>query len=152
MYVYSSPIGKLGIDVSEKGLRKIEFLEEDVVGVTDEKNEFVGEVEKQLNEYFRGERKSFTLPLNLYGTPFQLKVWEALQTIPYGETRTYKEIAVQIGNPKGYRAVGMANNKNLIPIIIPCHRVIGENGKLVGYAGGVEKKEYLLKMENTRVW
>ncbi len=109
------------------------------------------EVKRQLNEYFRGERKTFDLPLALCGTPFQLKVWEALQTIPYGDTRSYKEIAIQVGSPKGCRAVGMANNKNPIPIIIPCHRVVGGNGKLVGYAGGLDKKEYLLEVENCNI-
>ena len=93
VYVYSSPVGKLGIDVDEKGLRKIEFLKDDAIDVVDGDNELVMEVKRQLNEYFRGERKTFDLPLALCGTPFQLKVWEALQTIPYGDTRSYKEIA-----------------------------------------------------------
>lgn len=151
VYVYSSPVGKLGIDVDEKGLRKIEFLKDDAVDVVDGDNKLVMEVKRQLNEYFCGERKTFDLPLALCGTPFQLKVWEALQTIPYGETRSYKEIAIQVGSPKGCRAVGMANNKNPIPIIIPCHRVVGGNGKLVGYAGGLDKKEYLLEVENCNI-
>lgn len=151
VYVYSSPVGKLGIDVDEKGLRKIEFLKDDAIDVVDGDNELVMEVKRQLNEYFRGERKTFDLPLALCGTPFQLKVWEALQTIPYGDTRSCKEIAIQVGSPKGCRAVGMANNKNPIPIIIPCHRVVGGNGKLVGYAGGLDKKEYLLEVENCNI-
>lgn len=151
VYVYSSPVGKLGIDVDEKGLRKIEFLKDDAIDVVDGDNELVMEVKRQLNEYFRGERKTFDLPLALCGTPFQLKVWEALQTIPYGDTRSYKEIAIQVGSPKGCHAVGMANNKNPIPIIIPCHRVVGGNGKLVGYAGGLDKKEYLLEVENCNI-
>lgn len=104
-------------------------------------------VMNQLAEYFNGSRKEFTLTLNPRGTDFQLKVWEELRQIPYGETRSYSEIAKRIGNPKGQRAVGMANNKNPIGIIIPCHRVVGKNGDLVGYAGGLEYKERLLALE-----
>lgn len=101
----------------------------------------------QLAEYFQGTRNNFSLPLQPAGTPFQQKVWDALCTIPYGETRSYKEIAVQIQNPKGCRAVGMANNRNPIMVVIPCHRVIGSNGALVGYAGGLRSKEWLLEHE-----
>lgn len=101
----------------------------------------------QLDEYFAGKRKSFDLPFALKGTVFQKKVWNALCDIPYGETRSYKDIAIAIGNPKACRAVGMANNKNPITIAFPCHRVIGSTGKLVGYAGGLEMKEGLLAME-----
>lgn len=103
--------------------------------------------ERQLSEYFSGKRNTFDLKLNPKGTEFMKKVWEELLNIPYGETRTYKEIAEKIGNPKGARAVGMANNKNPIPIIIPCHRVIGKNKKLVGYALGLDMKEFLLNLE-----
>lgn len=103
---------------------------------------------KELEEYFEGKRKKFDLPLEQEGTLFQKKVWNALEKIPYGETRTYKEIAKFIGNEKASRAVGMANNKNNIPIIIPCHRVIGSNGKLVGYALGLDMKQYLLDLES----
>ena len=105
------------------------------------------EAEKQLKEYFSGKRKQFEIPVNPKGTEFMKKVWQELQKIPYGETRTYKEIASKVGCEKGARAVGMANNKNPIPIIIPCHRVIGANGKLVGYALGLEMKEQLLELE-----
>ena len=103
--------------------------------------------EIQLSEYFSGKRNTFDLKLNSKGTDFMKKVWRELLNIPYGETRTYKEIAEKIGNPKGARAVGMANNKNPIPIIIPCHRVIGKNKKLVGYALGLDMKEFLLNLE-----
>ena len=102
---------------------------------------------KELEEYFAGKRKEFDLPLEQEGTEFQKKVWEALERIPYGETRTYKDVAKIVGNEKASRAVGMANNKNSIPIIIPCHRVIGSNGKLVGYALGLDMKKYLLDLE-----
>ena len=103
----------------------------------------------QLDEYFHGKRTTFSLPFKLTGTPFQLAVWKELQNIPYGQTTSYKEIAQKINKPKAYRAVGMANNKNPLPIIIPCHRVIGSNGKLIGYAGGLNLKNYLLELEKS---
>ena len=105
------------------------------------------EGERQLQAYFNGKLQKFDLPLDAAGTPFQLKVWEALRQIPYGETRSYKDIAIAVENPKGVRAIGMANNRNPISIITPCHRVIGTSGKLVGYAGGLHLKEYLLNHE-----
>lgn len=103
----------------------------------------------QLDEYFQGKRTVFSLPFKLTGTPFQLAVWKELQNIPYGQTTSYKEIAQKINKPKACRAVGMANNKNPLPIIIPCHRVIGSNGKLIGYAGGLKLKNYLLELEKS---
>lgn len=103
----------------------------------------------QLDEYFQGKRTTFSLPFKLTGTPFQLAVWKELQNIPYGKTTSYKEIAQKINKPKACRAVGMANNKNPLPIIIPCHRVIGSNGKLIGYAGGLKLKNYLLELEQS---
>lgn len=106
------------------------------------------ETVKQLNEYFQGKRQIFDLPLDFEGTEFQHKVWQALLTIPFGETRSYKQIAEQIGNVKAVRAVGATNGKNPISIITPCHRVVGANGKLVGFAGGLENKDILLKIEN----
>jgi methylated-DNA-[protein]-cysteine S-methyltransferase len=102
---------------------------------------------EQLTEYFDGKRKNFTIPLAPQGTAFQIKVWEALQKIPYGETQSYGEIAVMIGNPKASRAVGMANHRNPIVIIIPCHRVIGHDGSLTGFGGGLELKRRLLELE-----
>lgn len=105
------------------------------------------ETQKQLNEYFAGQRQKFDVPLYFEGTEFQQKVWQALLTIPFGETRSYKQIAEQIGNVKAVRAVGAANGKNPISIIAPCHRVVGTNGKLVGFAGGLENKDILLKIE-----
>lgn len=109
--------------------------------------EFTKTVMMQLKEYLEGNRETFEIPYEVKGTVFQKKVWKALCDIPYGETRTYKEIAIAVGNEKASRAVGMANNKNPIAIVIPCHRVIGANGKLVGYAGGLDMKEMLLKLE-----
>ena len=107
-------------------------------------------LKEQLDEYFDGKRRTFEIPIRPKGTAFQLRDWEELQRIPYGETRTYKDIAQAIGCPKGYRAVGLANNRNPVIILIPCHRVVGSNGKLVGYAGGVDLKEKLLEIEGIR--
>ena len=107
----------------------------------------IKEAHQQLSEYLKGERKSFDLPLRMKGTDFQQRVWNALLKIPYGETRSYKQIAEAIGNPKAVRAVGMANNRNPLLIVVPCHRVIGADGKLVGYAAGLDKKAFLLRLE-----
>ncbi|MCL2720861.1 MAG: methylated-DNA--[protein]-cysteine S-methyltransferase [Treponema sp.] len=107
----------------------------------------IKETIKQLDEYFSGKRKTFDLPLNAQGTEFQKKVWQVLKAIPYGQTCSYEQIAIKTGNPKACRAVGLSNNKNPIVIIIPCHRVIGKNGKLTGYAGGLELKQKLLDLE-----
>jgi methylated-DNA-[protein]-cysteine S-methyltransferase len=101
----------------------------------------------QFSQYFEGKRNSFDLPVDLYGTPFQIRVWQSLLNIPYGQTRSYKDIALEIGIPKAVRAIGGANNRNPVPIIVPCHRVIGTNGALVGYGGGLEVKETLLNIE-----
>lgn len=105
------------------------------------------ETQKQLTEYFAGKRQQFDLPLDFAGTEFQHKVWQALLSIPFGETRSYRDIAEQIGNVKAVRAVGAANGKNPISIIAPCHRVVGANGKLVGFAGGLHNKDILLRLE-----
>ena len=107
------------------------------------------ETQKQLNEYFAGKRQQFDLPLDFEGTEFQQKVWQALLTIPFGQTRSYRDIAEQVGNVKAVRAVGAANGKNPISIIAPCHRVVGANGKLVGFAGGLDNKDILLKLESS---
>jgi methylated-DNA-[protein]-cysteine S-methyltransferase len=109
------------------------------------------QVVEQLEAYFAGERTEFDLALDLVGTSFQKRVWEALLTIPYGETRSYGEIARQIGAPGAFRAVGLANGHNPIGIIVPCHRVIGSNGSLTGYGGGLDRKRALLELEKSRV-
>lgn len=106
------------------------------------------QLEKEINEYFEGKRKQFTVPLDLKGTPFQLKIWEILQEIPYGQTRSYADQARRLGNPGAVRAVARANGDNRIAIIIPCHRVIGSDGKLVGYGGGLHRKQFLLELES----
>ena len=108
----------------------------------------IKEAYRQFSEYLTGERKSFDLPFKLTGTDFQNRVWKALCEIPYGETRSYKQIAEAIGNPKAVRAVGMANNRNPLLVLVPCHRVIGSNRQLVGYAAGLDKKQFLLHLEN----
>ena len=109
---------------------------------------FLRKIAKEIEEYLSGKRKNFNIPLKLYGTDFQISVWEALLTIPYGETRSYREVAEQIGNVKACRAVGMANHRNPIAIIVPCHRVIGADGSLTGFAGGLALKRYLLELED----
>lgn len=114
-----------------------------------EESPLIRETKRQLDDYFAGTRKDFEIPLKPSGTEFQTKVWKALKKIPYAETRSYKQIAEQVGYPKAYRAVGHANNQNPISIIIPCHRVIGANGKMVGYGGGIGIKEKLLTLENS---
>lgn len=111
---------------------------------------FLAKAKEQLHDYFQGGKDSFDLPLDLYGTPFQKRVWAALTEIPYGETRSYKQIALAIGMPTAVRAIGGANNRNPIPIVIPCHRVVGSNGALVGYGGGLNIKEQLLQLENAK--
>ena len=108
-------------------------------------------VKQQLEQYFAGQRQQFNLPLDFQGTDFQQQVWRALLTIPYGETRSYKDIALQIGNEKAVRAVGAANGRNPISIIAPCHRVIGSGGALVGFAGGLDKKQILLSLEQGQI-
>ena len=110
-------------------------------------NKYFDELDKQLKQYFEGKRKDFDLPLSLPGTDFQLKVWKELQKIPYGKTRSYQQQAIALKNPKAVRAVAKANGDNRIAIIIPCHRVIGKDGQLVGYGGGMWRKQYLLNLE-----
>ena len=109
------------------------------------------EVREQLTAYWAGELREFDLPLRLVGTPFRQRVWEALRTIPYGETWSYGKLAVEIGQPAASRAVGLANGRNPISIVVPCHRVIGANGSLTGYGGGTERKQWLLDHERSRV-
>lgn len=142
-----SPIGLYVISASEKGITRLDRLAADEPIPKTKETPLLLEAKKQLEEYFNGVRKDFDLPLDTAGTPFQEAVWQALRTIPYGKTASYKDIAVAIGNPKAVRAVGGANNRNPISIITPCHRVIGITGKLVGYGGGMDAKEYLLRME-----
>lgn len=146
IFFYETEIGIIGIRENNKSITDIYFSKVDTNDNIKE-TELIKECFKQLKEYFDGSRVKFDLPLEVKGTEFQKKVWNELLKIPYGQTKSYKDIAIAIGNERASRAVGMANNKNPIPIIIPCHRVIGSNGKLVGYAGGVNVKEKLLNIE-----
>lgn len=143
----NTKIGNIAIIEEDERIIAIEInkkIEEDIV---QKETPLLKETKKQLLEYLEGKRKTFDVPLNPKGTKFMKEVWTALQEIPYGEVRTYGQIAQKVGNPKAVRAVGMANHRNPIPIIIPCHRVIGSNGKLIGYALGMDMKEVLLKLE-----
>lgn len=146
---YKSPIGILGIVQEEDGITEI-FFEGEVSShreLKETETPLLKEAKKQLEEYFNKSRRTFDLPLAPKGTEFMKNVWKALQGIPYGETRSYKDIAEKIDHPKACRAVGMANHRNPIAIAIPCHRVIGAKESLVGYAGGLELKKYLLELE-----
>jgi len=141
---YQTKIGVLEIKEENGAITEIGLVKEIKKG---EENSLLKQAFIEISEYLDGKRKNFTFNTNPKGTSFQKQVWNALLTIPYGTTCSYKDIAIKINNPKAYRAVGLANNKNPIMIVIPCHRVIGSNGKLVGYAGGLNIKEQLLKLE-----
>ena len=145
--VINSPIGKIEIVEENEKITELNIYNKKKNNIIEKDTKLLLETQKQLKEYFEGKRTKFEIPLNPKGTEFMKNVWKELLKIPYGETRTYKEIAEKIGNSKASRAVGMANNKNPIPIIIPCHRVIGSNNKLVGYALGLDMKQYLLDLE-----
>jgi len=148
IWYYDYPIGEIGIIDDNGRVAGVCFADSrDRAGFTVSKTQLLNEAAEQLSEYFNGTRRDFELPLSLQGTEFQQRVWHALRSIPYGETRSYKEIAIQIGRPRAARPVGMANNKNPIAIIIPCHRVVGHDGRLVGYGGGLHIKRYLLELE-----
>lgn len=154
-YVFQSPIGMLEL-MEENGRLTNVCLRQDIFDETllqtgTFRSDLLYEAYIQLNEYFKGDRIKFDLPLNAAGTPFQQQVWAELQNIPYGETRSYEDIAVAIGNQKAVRAVGQANNKNPILILVPCHRVIHKNGDMGGFGCGQQVKQYLLKLESDRL-
>jgi methylated-DNA-[protein]-cysteine S-methyltransferase len=142
---YHSPIGHLQITGTDKNLTSIQFCEDQTRLI--HPNEITGMASEQLNSYFQGQLKKFSLPLLPSGTEFQKKVWEILLQIPFGETTTYQKQAIKLGDPKAIRAMASANGKNPIAIIIPCHRVIGTNGGLTGYAGELWRKDRLLELE-----
>lgn len=159
-HVMSSPIGLLFLARTEKGLRYVDFMDRKslkrmianhAADCPDAKWEpsllELRDVVDQLEEYFTGMRYAFDLPLDQQGSDFQLQTWAELSRIPFGETRTYGQVARSVGQPRAARAVGLANNQNPIPVIVPCHRVIGANGKLTGYGGGVQRKKWLLQHE-----
>lgn len=151
--VIQSPVGQLELVATERGLVAILWENDNprrvplgnIIEIDD--HPVLLETERQLREYFAGQRREFALPLDFQGTEFQRRVWSALLTIPYGQTRSYAQIAQQIGCPAAVRAVGAANGKNPLSIIAPCHRVLGSNGKLTGFAGGLETKAKLLSLE-----
>ena len=149
LFYYETKIGKLGIAEEHGFVTNIYFMnQKQPLDSKLYETEVLQETHKQLVEYFDGKRQDFDIPINPRGTDFQQQVWCELLKIPYGETRSYKDIALALGNDRASRSVGNANNKNPIPIIIPCHRVIGADNKLVGYAGGVEIKNFLLQLES----
>jgi len=148
-----SPIGRLAILADSEGITEIRFpnnaesLSSAEASASEKGEEWLGLAIEQLNAYFDGRLKVFDLPLSINGSDFQKQAWAQLQEIAYGSTASYGEIASAMGKPKAARAVGMANNKNRIPIVIPCHRIIGSNGSLTGFAGGLDTKRWLLKHE-----
>ena len=151
--IMDSMVGKLTLVATDQGLAAVLWENDNPRRVPlgplaeDKKHPVLQETEKQLNEYFAGKRNRFSVPLDPRGTDFQKRVWQALLTIPYGETRSYGQIARQIGNAKSVRVVGAANGRNPLSIIVPCHRVIGASGHLTGFAGGLDVKERLLWLE-----
>ena len=151
-----SPVGPLFLAASTKGLVRLEFearmqkLNSNTTQLRESKPALAPYL-RELNDYFAGERRGFSLPLDLRGTEFQLACWRALLEIPYGETRSYRDIAQAIGHPHAYRAVGMSNNRNPIAIVVPCHRVIASSGSLCGYGGGLDFKRKLLDLEQASV-
>ncbi|AKB66826.1 MULTISPECIES: methylated-DNA--[protein]-cysteine S-methyltransferase [Methanosarcina] len=154
-HIIESPVGPILLAGDKEGLKNLIFLKGkkkiEVPADWIENREFFKDISGQLEAYFSGKLKTFDVKLAPQGTEFQKSVWKALCEIPCGETRTYGEIAKRIQNPKAYRAVGLANNRNPIAIIVPCHRVIGANGKLTGYASGLDIKEFLLKLEENNL-
>jgi methylated-DNA-[protein]-cysteine S-methyltransferase len=144
---YQSSIGTVEIEGTQAGIVALNFVERPHAG-DDELPGILRECVKQIDEYFSGRRKTFSLKLSLQGTEFQNSVWHRLVTIPYGQTHSYSEFAAAIGKPAACRAVGNANGKNPISIIVPCHRLIGSDGALTGYGGGLWRKEWLLKHES----
>lgn len=145
-FIYPTPMGRITLASDGSFLTQLAFGAVELAG-THTPTTLTNEAANQVQEYLAGKRREFDLPLDLQGTAFQQDVWSALQRIPYGETRSYQQVAQMLGKPQAMRAVGGANNKNPLPIIIPCHRVIGANGDLVGYVAGLKIKKFLLDLE-----
>lgn len=151
-HYHSQTVGWLELRVGDKGVRSISFISKPSVRQSSENAPLTALVIRELNDYFAGNSKQFTIPLDPRdGTPFQRRVWDELQKIPYGETRSYRDVAIAVGNPAGARAVGHANKRNCIAIVIPCHRVISSNGDLGGYDSGLHIKRALLELEGVKV-
>ncbi len=149
--VIDTPIGKLRLVSDGDALLRVEFQGQHGSDGVAGKDRVLQQAATQLGEYFAGKRRHFDLPLGADGTAFQHAVWESLRAIPYGELRSYRDIAVTLGKPRAVRAVGAANGRNPLPIVVPCHRVVGSNGKLTGFAGGLECKRRLLALEGIEV-
>ncbi|MDD3260759.1 MAG: methylated-DNA--[protein]-cysteine S-methyltransferase [Oscillospiraceae bacterium] len=141
-----SPVGTLLLAEDGRGLCQVE-LKETLMGAQKRQTPLLLQAEEQLNQYFAGKRRKFSLPLSAHGTRFQMQVWQALQQIPYGETRTYAQTAAAAGSPRAFRAAGMACNCNPLMIVVPCHRVIGKDGSLTGFGAGICVKQFLLQLE-----
>lgn len=151
----TTPLGELGFWIEDGAVVRVEVNSRKSKNILQQKSERTGanekiarEFKKQVSEYFLGGRKKFSVPMKYFGTEFQKKVWQALTHIPFGKKIAYKELAAMVGNPRAVRAVGQANNKNPLPILIPCHRVVGAKGDPIGFACGVATQEWLLKHEN----
>lgn len=148
IFFYDFPVGTVGIAEDNGAVCRVCFGRDGAPsGCVEKETPLIGRAAAQLGEYFDGKRKEFDLPFNCGGTDFQRSVWNALRAIPFGQTRSYKDVAEFIGNPRAFRAVGLANNKNPLAIFIPCHRVVEHSGGLGGYAGGLSAKQYLLELE-----
>jgi methylated-DNA-[protein]-cysteine S-methyltransferase len=145
MPIISSPLGNIYLSTQDDSISELRFTTEEVS--TEPLDSLFSEAKKQLDEYFSGKRKFFNLPVLLSGTPFQFQVWEAVNKIPFGQTTSYLKLSQALGNPGAIRAVGAAIGANPILIVVPCHRIIGTNGQLTGYAGGLDRKELLLELE-----
>jgi methylated-DNA-[protein]-cysteine S-methyltransferase len=145
MPIISSPLGNIFLSTQDDSISELRFTTEEVS--KEPLNSLLSEAKKQLDDYFSGTRKTFNLPVVLSGTPFQYQVWEAVNKIPFGQTTSYLKLSQALGNPAAIRAVGAAIGANPILVIIPCHRIIGTNGQLTGYAGGLDRKEKLLELE-----
>jgi methylated-DNA-[protein]-cysteine S-methyltransferase len=151
-HYYSQAVGWMELRVGDKGLRSLSFISKPAVQQSSEKDPLTSRVIKELDDYFAGNSRSFSIPLDPQeGTFFQRRVWDQLQEIPYGEIRSYGDVAKAVGNPRGARAVGLANKRNCIPIVIPCHRVIRSNGHIGGYDSGLHIKRALLAFEGVKV-
>lgn len=146
-----SPIGVLQVRGSDKGVTHVTFVSELGAEASFKKNTLIEMCVQQLKEYFQGQRNAFDIPLDWRGTVFQQSIWQSLLDVPFGAVASYSDIAIAVSNPKAVRAVGAANGKNPIAIIVPCHRIIGSNGSLTGYAGGVERKAWLLNHEGVQL-
>ena len=147
-YTYATPLGRITLQSDEAGITRLAFGA-DVLEGTRVSNTVMNRCASQMQEYLAGKRQAFDVPLSIHGSDFQLSVWSEIAKIPYGEQATYSQIAERIGKPSAYRAVGSAANKNPLPILVPCHRVVGSNGALVGYAFGLKLKEFLINLERS---